>query len=418
MRSQEVRALGELASEAFGGATARIQEMHEGIAGRVFDSVGVTASPVQLIHDGIAHGVYAGVRVAFGSAIRAGARAISLTRPPEAPSLEQATAGRVALGALNGAFGDRLERQRSPLAVHMTVRRGGAALDLETDAVRAAFPDTTPRLAVFLHGLCETEEAWTFWSPGQVPYGPRLRVDLGYTPVYIRYNSGRHISDNGRALAQLLDQLTSVWPVPTQEIALFGHSMGGLIARSACHQGAGRPWVTQVRHVFMLSCPHLGAPLERATHAASSALARLPETRSMATALNARSCGIKDLRYGYLLEEDWSGHDPDQFARRMATEIPFLKTANHYFVSASISRDPDGVAGRLVGDLLVVGSSAWAQAGQGKRLAFPIDHYCHVGGVHHFKVLNHPAVYEQIRKWLTARPALNPPPLQLTAGSE
>jgi pimeloyl-ACP methyl ester carboxylesterase len=418
MQSQEVRALGELASEAFGGATARIQEMHEGIAERVFDSVGVTASPVRLIHDGIANGVYAGLRTAFGSAFRAGARAISLTRPPQAPSIERATTGRVALGALNGAFGDRLERQRSPLAVHMTVRRGGAAVDLDADAVRAAFPDATGRLAVFLHGLCETEEAWTFWSPGQVPYGPRLRVDLGYTPVYIRYNSGRHISDNGRELAQLLDQLTAVWPVPREEIALFGHSMGGLIARSACHQGAGHPWVTHVRHVFMLSCPHLGAPLERATHAASAALALLPETRSMATALNARSCGIKDLRYGYLLEEDWSGHDPDQFGRRMATEIPFLRSANHYFVSASISRNPDGIAGRLVGDLLVVGSSAWAQAGHGKRLAFPIDHYSHVGGIHHFKVLNHPAVYEQIRKWLTARPALNPPPLELTAGSE
>jgi pimeloyl-ACP methyl ester carboxylesterase len=340
-----------------------------------------------------------------------------LTRPPEAPSIEQARAGRVAIGALNGAFGDRLEHQHSALAVQMTVRRGAEAVELDPDAVRAAFPEATARLVVFLHGLCETEEAWSFWSR-EVPYGPRLRVELGYTPVYIRYNSGRHVSDNGRELAQLLDQLTSVWPVPPEEIALIGHSMGGLIARSACHQGAGRPWVTQVRHVFMLSCPHLGAPLERAAHAASAALAVLPETRSMATALNARSCGIKDLRYGYLLEEDWFGRDPDQFVRRMASEIPFLETADHYFVSASLSRNPDGLAGRLVGDLLVVGSSAWAQAGRGKRLAFPIDHYCHVSGVHHFQVLNHPAVYNQIRKWLTGRPALDPPPPELTAGAQ
>jgi pimeloyl-ACP methyl ester carboxylesterase len=373
---------------------------------------------VRLVHDGIAHGVYAGLRAAFGSAVRAGARAISLTRPPEAPALERATAGRVALGALNGAFGDRLERKHSPLAVAMTVRRGGEAVALDAAAVRAAFPDATGRLVVFLHGLCETEEAWTFWSPGEVPYGPRLRVELGYTPVYIRYNSGRHISDNGQELARLLDQLTSVWPVAPQEIALIGHSMGGLIARSACHQGAGLEWVTQVRHVFMLSCPHLGTPLERAANAASATLARLPETRSMATALNARSCGIKDLRYGYLLEEDWLGHDPDEFGRRTASEIPYLQSANHYFVSASIARDPDGLAGRLVGDLLVLGSSAWSKAGRGKRLTFPIDHYRHVGGIHHFQVLNHPAVYEQIRNWLTGRPALNPAPTRLTAEAE
>jgi hypothetical protein len=179
--------------------------------------------------------------------------------------------------------------------------------------------------------------------------------------------------------------------------------MGGLVARSACHQAADRPWVEEVRHVFMLGCPHLGAPLERATNAASAALALLPETRTLATALNLRSRGVKDLRYGYLLEEDWVGRDPDAVVRRMATEIPFLESANHYFVSASISRNPDDLASRLVGDLLVIGSSAWAQASRGERLTFPIDHYWHVGGVHHFQLLNHPAVYEQIHRWLSAR---------------
>jgi pimeloyl-ACP methyl ester carboxylesterase len=271
---------------------------------------------------------------------------------------------------------------------------------------------------VFLHGVCQTEEAWSLGARTHVPYGPRLRVELGYTPVYVRYNSGRHISENGRDLAQLLDQLTASWPLPPQEIALIGHAMGALIGRSACHQGGGQPWVGKVRHVFMLSCPHMGAPLERATSAVSALLARLPETRSMASALNARSCGIKDLRYGYLLEEDWFGRDPDEFARRTAAEIPFLQSANHYFVSASISRNPDGLASRLVGDLFVVGSSAWAQTRGGQPLPFPIDHYRHFGGLHHFQLLNHPAIYEQIRKWISGRPALNPPPLQLTAAPE
>ena len=195
--------------------------MHEGIAERVFDSVGEIAAPVRLIHDGITHRVYAGLGGALASAVRAGARAISLRRPPEAPSIERAPAGRVAIGALNGAFGDRLEREHSPLAVRMTVRRGGQAVDLDVDSVRAAFPDATARLVVFMHGLCETEGAWALWSRRHVPYGPRLRVELGYTPVYIRYNSGRHVSDNGRDLARLLDELTSVWPVPPEEIALI-----------------------------------------------------------------------------------------------------------------------------------------------------------------------------------------------------
>jgi len=418
MQPQEVRALGELAGEAIGGLAVRIKEMHQGIAGRAFDSIGVAAAPVKLIHDGIAGTVYSTVSGTLKTATRAAAGAASLTLAPEAPSLECAPAGRVAIGALNGAFGDRLEERGSPLAIRMAVRRGGDAVEPSKAAVTVAFPDATGRLAVFLHGLGETEGAWLIGTREHVPYGPGLRVELGYTPVYIRYNSGRHVSDNGRDLARLLDELTSVWPVPPEEIALIGHSVGGLIARSACHQGAGRPWVEKVRHVFMLSCPHLGAPLERATNAASAALAQLPETKSMATALNARSCGIKDLRYGYLLEEDWLGHDPDEYVRRRAAEIPFLETANHYFVSASISPNPDGLASRLVGDLSAVGATAWAQARRGQRLTFPIDHYWHIGGVHHFQLLNHPAVYEQIRKWLAERPALGPPPLQLTAAPD
>jgi pimeloyl-ACP methyl ester carboxylesterase len=400
MRSQEVRALGELASDALGGAAARIEEMHEGIAQRVFDSVGQTAAPVRLIHNGIAHGVHTGLRAAVGAAVRTGARVISLTRPPEAPSIEQATIGRLAIGALNGAFGDRLERELSPFAVQMTVRRGGGAVDVSSaDAIREAFPDATARLAVFVHGLCETEDAWSRGAPTHVPYGPRLRVELGYTPVYVRYNSGRHISDNGRDLAQLLDQLTSAWPTQPEEIALIGHSMGGLIARSACHQGRD-PWVNAVRHVFVLSGPQLGAPLERAAHTASAAFARLPETRSLATALNVRSSGVKELR----------------LAGQIATEIPFLECANHYFLSAGISRNPDSLASRFLGALPVAGPSAWAQAGRGRRLTFPIDHYRHVDGVQHFQLTNHPAVYEQIRRWLSGRPAIGPPPLQLRAG--
>ncbi len=416
MQSHELRALGELAGEAIGGAAARIEEMHEGIAGRVWGSLGVAAAPVKLIHNGVSHAVYGGLRDALSKATRAGAEALSVNWDPEAPSVERAPAGRMAIGALNGAFGDRLEQQGSPLAIRMSVRRGGEAVELTRSAVRAAFPDATGKIAIFLHGLCETEESWLLGAREYVPYGPRLRTELGYTPVYVRYNSGRHISDNGRDLAELLERLMSRWPVEEYEIALIGHSMGGLVGRSACHQGAGMDWLNKVRHVFMLGCPHLGAPLERAANAASAQLAQLPETKGMASTLNLRSVGVKDLRFGYLLEDDWRGYDPDVYCKRPAREIPFLRCANHYFVSATLSRDPDGLAGRLLGDLLVVGPSAWACGEKGKRLTFPVDHYRHVGGINHFQLLNHPAIYDLIRKWISGRPALPPPPLMLPAG--
>jgi pimeloyl-ACP methyl ester carboxylesterase len=282
----------------------------------------------------------------------------------------------------------------------MTLRCGGRDVRIGRDDLADAFPTATPRLVVFLHGLCETDEAWLIRSDRFTPYGPRLERELGYTPLYVRYNTGLHISENGRKLERRLSELVAAWPVEVGEIALIGHSMGGLVSRSACYYGLESDWVTKVRHVFTLGTPHGGAPLEQVVHAASCALASLPETRSLAQALNRRSVGIKDLRHGYLLEEDWTGHDPDAFIRRAAREVPFLSTANHYFVCATLSRDSDAPVGRVIGDLLVLRASAWAHGGKGRRMRFPVENYRHVGGATHFDLLNHPAIYDQISKWL------------------
>src|SRR5436309_1398051 len=81
-------------------------------------------------------------------------------------------------------------------------------------------------------------------GPGGETYGTRLARDLGATPVYVRYNSGRHVSENGRSIDELLEALVAAWPVEVGRIALVGHSMGGLVARSAAYEGAraGRRW--------------------------------------------------------------------------------------------------------------------------------------------------------------------------------
>jgi hypothetical protein len=57
--------------------------------------------------------------------------------------------------------------------------------------------------------------------------------------------------------------------------------------------------------------------------------------------------------------------------------------------------------GRLVGDLLVRRASAWSHQGRGEQLQFAIDRYSHLGGATHLELLNHPAVYDQLRRWLT-----------------
>jgi pimeloyl-ACP methyl ester carboxylesterase len=280
---------------------------------------------------------------------------------------------------------------------------------LNAEAIAAAFPEATPKIAVFVHGLCGTEQTWAFRSPGaeRAPtYGTRLRDELAFTAVYVRYNTGLHVSDNGRLLASSLDRLVAEWPVDVRQVALVGHSMGGLVARSACHYGkAGdHAWTDRVRHVVCLGTPHLGAPLEKGANAVGWAFNRLPETRPFGDLfINGRSAGIKDLRFGNCVEEDWRDCDPDEFLRDRCCEVPFLTGADYCFVGATLSKRPTGIGSR-VGDVLVTYSSA-SGTGRRRTIPFAVENGAHVGGIDHMRLLNHPAVYAQMRDWLD-RPAV------------
>ena len=341
-RDEQRHALASLLTQEVAGVPGGLHGVHSAISGRVFRALGSRALPLRAMHDAIARGSYFGVRAGIAVAGRLAGEAYA-RRAGEANSH--------VVAAINALRGDALEHERSPLALGMTFRDRG-----EVVSVPAA-----DRLAVFIHGLGETEFAW-----GRDPYGGRLP---GWTPVYLRYNTGRSISDNGASLAALLDE------VDAREIALIGHSMGGLVARAACHRGGG--WTSRVRVTVSLGTPHLGAPLANAVHHAGTGLDRFPETRPFARFLDRRSAGIRDLRHGFLLDE-----------------VPLLEGPTHCFVSATVTRSPEHPVGRLLGDTLVLATSA---SGRG-RLVF--HHGLELGGTHHLALLNHPAVYEELVRWL------------------
>jgi pimeloyl-ACP methyl ester carboxylesterase len=401
-----MQAIGRLAGDALAAGGALIEQTHTGIAQRAFGHAPASA-PVRVVHDGISRAVYKGVRSALRGATVAASGAAAVRAPAGGEPLAAAPRAALGLGALNGIYGDYVARRAPALAFEMEIRRHGVSVDTTPEALRAAFPDATSRLAVFVHGLCETDDSWRLGTAGRAErrtYGERLQDELSYTPVQVRYNTGLHISDNGRALARLLADLTRCWPVSVEEVVLVGHSMGGLVARSACHYGerAGLRFTDQIRHVFCLGTPHLGADLEKGANALAWALGKLPETRAMGQFLNARSVGIKDLRYGACTEEDWSGCDADEFLRDRCQEVPFLPDAAYYFIGATLSPAP---LGRLIGDLLVRSPSASGRGtGRGRHIAFEVDNGHELVGVNHFQLLNHPAVYDQLRIWITRAP--------------
>jgi pimeloyl-ACP methyl ester carboxylesterase len=400
---------GELVRLSFGelaGFINGIRDFHYGVAGRAFRWTGPGAVPVRAVHDRVADTIYGGLSGATRGLGNAAASAVT-RRPGWSGRVVSTTpAGSALVGVLDGLIGDQLERRRSALHEPMSVRVGGRPVVIERGALGAAFPAATPRLVVFVHGLMETEHAWRMSSreSGET-YGSHLERDLAATPVYVRFNTGRHISHNGLALAELLEQLIGEWPVDVDQIALVGHSMGGLVSRSACYQAAesGMDWVRRVRHVVSLGTPHMGAPLAQVVHYASAAFDLVPETRPFSHFLRRRSAGIRDLRQGSLVDEDWSGAQPDALRAAACKEIPLLEGATHCFVSACITRSPRHPLGRLVGDYLVLVPSASGRSRK-RRIPFKDEHGMHLGRAHHFALLNHPDVYPKLRSWLATPP--------------
>jgi pimeloyl-ACP methyl ester carboxylesterase len=400
MRSSEIQSIGEVTASVLAQPSVVACDTHTAVTRRVFGALGPIGMPTRLVHDAVSKASYRAVSAALRAPVAAAGRALAGAAPSQADALADSRGGSLALGALNGFFGDRLARSHKDLALEMTLRRDGREVPLDASSLRRAFPQATPKLAVFVHGLCETDEAWSL--AGSQSYGARLEAEGGYTPLHVRYNTGLHISDNGRRLAALLEWVVEQWPAEVTEIALVGHSMGGLVSRSACHYGEleGSSWTKTLRHVFCLGTPHLGAPLEKAANVAGWPLSRLPETRAFADLfLNGRSAGIKDLRFGSCIEEEWSDQDPDEFLRDRCREVPFLKSATYYFIGATVSGRRDGVGASLLGDLLVRYPSASGN-GRRRRIPFEIDNGRHLGGINHLQLLNHPSVYAQISDWL------------------
>jgi pimeloyl-ACP methyl ester carboxylesterase len=263
--------------------------------------------------------------------------------------------------------------------------------------------------------LCESDAAWSLRAAERGgTYATRVLPELDATAVTIRYNTGLRISENGRRLAALLEALVDAWPVPIERLALVGHSMGGLVIRSAGHAGTERDhrWPALVDTTISLGTPHLGAPLEQAAHLASWALGAVPESRPIAAVLRARSPGIRDLRYGSLVDAEWETLDADALRGFERADVPLLDRARHHVVAATLTESPDHPLARVIGDLLVLTPSAHGLQGRRRVVAFEEESCRHVGGHGHFGLLNSPALDGLLREWL-APPA---PARQLSAG--
>lgn len=393
LHPSDLRALARIATDATAGVVDLVESMHMSIAPAALSR-----------HASLPYRALRGATRLVG-----GGAEMSLAQVTELLGRRDNSPQRAsALAIINGLWGDYLHNIDSPLALPMSFRYGDAAL-------------APPRrkLLILVHGLCNDSRTWerndpdAFAAASGLPaapglpaardYGDALARDLGYSPVYLTYNTGLHISTNGRALAMMIDALLAAWPCPVDEIALLGHSMGGLVARSACFYGemAGSEWVDRLRSIVCLGSPHHGVPLEQRGNLLNVLLDSTPFLAPFSRLGKRRSAGITDLRYGNLVDEDWLGRDRFANGRDDRCLVAPTPGVRYFAVAATLGRRADSVATRLLGDGLVPLDSALGRHPSPARCnTFDEANTWIAYGMSHQDLLARPEVYERIALWL------------------
>ena len=386
------RALGDLIELATERLTAPVEGIHDAIADRWFGHAADDDPSGNSTHQHIKRRVYGSLRLA-GSVTKAtlvtGATTIGRHRPVH--SLWDSSMGAGIQAAANALWGDEFEQRASPMHMELSIRdSNGASIASGAAALTRAYPSSSGRLAVLLHGLGKTEHCWNSRiedSKDIIGVAQALEAD-SFTPVLIRYNTGRSVPDNGDALASLLEQVTTNWPVAVDGIVLIGHSMGGLVARSSLHAGesADHSWVKYVQHSVGLGTPHFGSPIEKGVHIASQLLDRSELSRPLGQFIDGRSAGIKGMRHGTIHSMDRDDQPIDPHG------------VDQHNVASTISGDASHPLGALVGDLVVRVNSA---TGMSSDSEVPATNTRVFGGLNHLSMLHDPGVLSQIRDWLT-----------------
>jgi pimeloyl-ACP methyl ester carboxylesterase len=401
LQAADLRGAARLTTDAVAGLAGLVEAMHARIASLPRLQGFGEAVPVNERTRGITGLVYETVRgvthlVGGSTEALLGWLAPALTA--QDPHLPPRPEREAIVAALNGVLGDHLAATDNPLAITMVFRRAGRALPLERLALRSRLAGATPKLLVLLHGLCMNDLQW---QRAGHDHGAALARELGYTPVYLHYNSGLSVSTNGRILAQLMEHLYDAWPAPVERLVMMGHSMGGLVARSAIHHGAlmqrgGLRWPARVNDLVCLGTPHQGAPLERAGQGVDLLLGAAPYAAPLARLGKVRSAGINDLRLGNIV----SAPAGDDGTHRCA-QVGLPDGARCFAIAASLGPPARSLKSRLLGDGLVPVASALGQHPDGdRRLAFAPDCQAVVHDTNHLDLLSSDDVYRLLRQWL------------------
>lgn len=376
-----------LTIDAILAITDIVESMHKRVS--PLGSVKPTLEKEKL--SGISGLVYRNIRKVtkgVGKSIEAPLAAISkvLASQPDSTSTQ------ALLAAINGVLGDYLVQSENPLAIPMHFRREGQILN--DSQLLECINKSNGKLLIMAHGLCMNDLQWC--REGH-DHGAELAKELKMESIYLHYNTGLHISDNGKQFANLLESLVNLSEKHI-EINILAHSMGGLVSRSALHVAEKRDhkWPELLNNLVFLGTPHHGADLEKAGNWIDLILGAHSYTVPFARLVKVRSAGITDLRYGNVQELDWYSTDRFGFTgdRRLPLSLP--KNIRCFAVATSATENIN----YPLGDGLVRIKSA---LGEHEKLTFDLhipDSRKWIGiNINHMQLLSDPEVYQVLKTW-------------------
>lgn len=305
------------------------------------------------------------------------------------------------LPAVNGIIGDKLAAMNDSRAIQMSFRY--ADRDITPAGLFEILSLKKPRtIVIFVHGLMADEVLWHTTTAAEKGYGPKLEGDTGALCLYVRYNTGRHISENGRALSALLEEFTAVFDSAMGDLILVAHSMGGLVTRSAGYYGEldRAKWIKKLSRVILIGVPNDGSFLEKFGHLATFVLKQIWNypTRLAGRIADERSAGIKDLRWGFLVDEDWQQEGADALTGVKRTRVPPLPNIQYYVFLGTLTESIDSPVALYFGDGLVgTGSAAGRAFAAAEDPSHPFVHCRAFPGTHHVGLLSSAALYENLR---------------------
>lgn len=399
LRAADVRGYSRLAIDATLRMTDLVEAMHSNIAATAWPFGRAAADRTSGI-TGFVYDAIRGIGGAVGNGLELALANLAPLIDRMQRSGESSYVREGVLALINGIIGDHLEASGNPLAIPMSFRHGGVALPLDPQSLAAAMPEAGHRVLVMVHGLCMNDLEF---KRNDHDHGIELARSLGYTPVYLHYNSGRHVSANGRDFSDLLESLLQAWPMHVDQLAIVGFSMGGLLTRSACHYAAlsHHRWLDRLTHAIFVGTPHQGAPLERGGNRLQWLAGITPYTAPLGRLGMIRSAGITDLRHGSLLDADWQGRNRFAHHEDLRTAVPLPTHVRCYALAASTGARSGDLSDTLLGDGIVFLDSALGLHADGTRaLNFEEDRRRILYKTSHLGLLDSHEAYQQMRHWL------------------